>query len=526
MSTVTARQPRGWLWAAGLVGLAAAAGVALPLLRRQPQLPITLEPVPVLQSDDEHVRRFCSSCHRYPDPDTFPRSAWKHEVERGFQFFEKSGLPLSPPPFDLAVQHFESRAPESLPQPIFSPPAVPAQASFERVAWDLPAKDVTPGIAGVTVARLKEDGRPELIASDMRHGHVLALCPSDPTPAWRTLARLKHPCRSEVVDLDGDGIRDLLVADLGSFLPTDRKCGSVVWLRGAADGSFTPFTLLEGVGRVADVRAADFRGTGRRDLVVAVFGWNQTGELLFLENRTEDWARPRFEPRVVDARHGTINVPVTDLDGDGRPDFVALIAQEHETVVGFLNRGGGKFEPRPLDVGDHPGLGSSGIELVDLDGDGDLDILCTNGDVLDQPYLLKPYHGIRWLENQGGMKYEPHRITAMYGVHRAVAADFDGDGDPDILAVAFLPAEGFPKREAEKLDAVVLLEQTAPGKFTRHTLEAGTCDHVACAVGDLFGTGRSDVAVGNFGGVGPPVTVWKNVTAGRRPAPGPSPSPR
>ena len=41
------------------------------------------------------------------------------------------------------------------------------------------------------------------------------------------------------------GIPDILVADLGSYPPTDRRCGSVVWLRGKADGTYTPITILE-----------------------------------------------------------------------------------------------------------------------------------------------------------------------------------------------------------------------------------------------------------------------------------------
>src|SRR5207247_2578308 len=131
---------------------------------------------------------------------------------------------------------------------------------------------------------------------------------------------------AEVVDLDGDGIKDLLVANLGSFLPTNHRKGSVVLLRGRADGTFQPFTLLQGVGRVADVQAADFRGVGKLDLVVAAFGWQQTGEILYLENRTTDWTRPNFVSRELDPRHGCIHVPVADLNGDGRPDFVALIS--------------------------------------------------------------------------------------------------------------------------------------------------------------------------------------------------------
>src|SRR5207248_11773234 len=165
-------------------------------------------------------------------------------------------------------------------------------------------------------------------------------------------------------------------------------------------GNFTAIPLLEGVGRVADVQAADFRGVGKLDLIVAVFGLRDTGEILYLENRTTDWTHPVFVPHVLDDRTGGIHVPVADLNGDGRPDFVALISQEHETVVAFLNEGNGRFRKETIYEAPHPAYGSSGIQLVDLDGDGDLDVLFTNGDSLDEN-TLKPYHGVQWLENKG-----------------------------------------------------------------------------------------------------------------------------
>jgi hypothetical protein len=218
-------------------------------------------------------------------------------------------------------------------------------------------------------------------------------------------------------------------------------------------------------------------------------------------------------PREIDGRHGTIHVPVADLNGDGRPDFVALISQEHETVVAFLNEGGGRFRAQALWSAPHPGWGSSGIQLVDLDGDGKLDVLYTNGDVLDRPYLFKPYHGVQWLRNKGGLRFEHRPLTPMYGAHRAVAADLFGTGRPAVVAVSFLPANHFPDRRKRKADAVVVLEQTAPGKFERHSLATVDCDHVTCAVGDLYGTGRPDIVVGNFTSQATdlPVTIWKNM---------------
>jgi hypothetical protein len=309
------------------------------------------------------------------------------------------------------------------------------------------------------------------------------------------------------------------VACLGRFVATNDRVGSVVWLRGSADGTFTAHTLLKDVGRVADVQAGDFRGVGKLDLVVAAFGWHETGEVLYLENHTTDWSHPEFVPRVLDNRTGAINVAVGDLNGDGRPDIVALISQEHETIVAFLNEGKGRFRKETVYTAPHPAYGSSGIQLVDLDGDGRLDVLYTNGDILDPPYLLKPYHSIQWLRNRGQFPFEHHPIAAMYGAMRAVAADLRGVGRKDIVAVSFLPPELFPQRQKLHLESALLLEQTERGHFERHALETVTCDHFTCALGDLEGKGKIDLVTGSFCWspqyrTDNAVTIWKNVRRG------------
>jgi hypothetical protein len=481
------------------------------------------EPPPSARPPEEHgditdrVHEFCGACHAYPPADTFPRWAWKAEVERGYLFAEKAALALPAPPPDQVIRYYEERAPLELPPARITYASTPLPVRFERLDFPPPAGAGRPNISCVTLVHLSDAKLPDILACDMESGLIMALRPSAPAPAWRVLGKVKNPAHVEVLDLDGDGIKDILVADLGSFPPTEALCGRVVWLRGRPDGTFTPITLLEGVGRVADVQAADFRGVGKKDLVVAAFGLNRTGEVLYLKNRTEDWSKPRFERRVLDERHGAIHVPVADLNGDGKPDFVALIAQEHETVVAFLNEGNGTFRKKTLYTAPHPAYGSSGIQLIDLNGDGKIDVLYTNGDTLDDPHLFKPYHGIQWLENKGNLRFEHHPLTPMYGVHRAVAGKITGSDRLDVLAVSFLPGNLFPQRPQRRPDSILVLEQTAPGKFVRHALEKVKADYVTCAVGDLYGSGRTDLVIGNYRGAPTeaPVTIWKNL--GRKP---------
>jgi hypothetical protein len=476
-----------------------------------------------VEADAGKVRRLCSACHAYPPPDSFPRSAWREEVVRAYGFIEQradrdpewAGT-YKAPPVGSVIAFFENRAPLELPPLARMPASGPCPVRLRRHDLVVPGLAEDPAVSNVNLVHLSDPKKLDLLVCDMRRGKILTMKPSEQAPVWRDLARLENPAHAEVVDLDGDGIKDLVVADLGSLTPTDARTGRVVWLRGRPDGTFKPYTLLKDVGRVADVQAADFNGDGKLDLIVAVFGWQNTGEIIYLENHTTDWERPEFVPHVVDARHGAIHVPVADLNGDGRPDFVALISQEHETVVAFLNEGGGKFRKEIIYAAPHPGWGCTGIQLVDLDGDGRLDVLLSNGDVLDPPYLLKPYHGVHWLRNRGTFPFEARQLTAMYGAHGAVAADFRGAGRLDVVAVSFLPAGWFPQRKERQLDSIVLLEQAEPGRFVHHVLEVGYCDHVSCAAGAWDGRGRAHLVTGNIYLDGQPalnaraITLWHN----------------
>lgn len=473
------------------------------------------------EADAEQVHRFCgAACHAYPTPNTFPRSAWRREVKQAYDLFRDSKLAIVDFPSQESVAlYYERRAPQELPMLKFAKPAPDSPGGLRRKDYRLPGDAGAPAVSHVNLAHLFDQRRRDILVCEMQRGQVLALQTYLAEPAWHVLYgqgpdQSFNPAHAEVVDLDGDGIPDVLVANLGYMGVTDAPCGSVLWLRGLGDGRFEPHTLLDGVGRVADVQAADFRGVGKLDLIVASFGWRNRGAIYYLENHTLDGTKPHFEQRVLDDRHGTVQVPVGDLNSDGKPDFVAVISQEHETVVAFVNEGG-RFRKETLYAAPHPAYGSSGAELVDLNGDGKLDVLYTNGDTLDAPYLLKPYHGVQWLENRGTFPFVHHWLTPMYGAMHAVAADFTGKGSKDIAVVSFLTSDRFPQRKQGRLDSIILLEQTAPGQFVRRSLETVSCDHFTCAVGDIHGDGAPRLLTGSFSfsegeKLSQAVTVWEN----------------
>ena len=179
----------------------------------------------------------------------------------------------------------------------------------------------------------------------MRHGLVLRGNPKDDCGDLTVIARVPHPARAELVDVDRDGLDDLLIADLGLFLGDDEK-GGAVWLRRLRSGEYEPRTF-GGLPRVADVRSADFDRDGKMDLLVGAFGWRKVGHIAMWHNRGRLGASPDFTPARIDERSGPVNVHPTDLNGDGRVDFIALISQQHEQVVAFLNQPNG-FSPHVI----------------------------------------------------------------------------------------------------------------------------------------------------------------------------------
>jgi hypothetical protein len=99
------------------------------------------------------------------------------------------------------------------------------------------------------------------------------------------------PAHATVIDIDGDGDRDIVVAILGDILPSDADVGRVELLESTPRG-YVRHVLLEDVRRVADVQAGDFDGDGIMDLAVAIFGYSR-GEVLWMRNRGDGTFAPR-----------------------------------------------------------------------------------------------------------------------------------------------------------------------------------------------------------------------------------------
>ena len=171
-----------------------------------------------------------------------------------------------------------------------------------------------------------------------------------------------------------------------------------------------------------------------------------------------------------------------DVDRDGDLDVMAARANGEGGFVLLRNDGAGRFDA-PVS---YPGTGSSsGIVLVDLNGDGNLDVAVTDSDALTTGNTVSIYLG------DGAGAFGTRQATSV-GSGTVVpigiaAADFDSDGDIDLAVAAY----GFNTAGS----TVILLRNTGNGSFAAPVsfpVASGPYDLVA---GDLTGDGRPDLVV-------------------------------
>ena len=450
---------------------------------------------------EPQIKAFCGDCHAMPRATSSPEDEWDMEIIQGFDLYRQSGrTDLSVPNEKDVQRYFKLQAPDDAGMPAADTLDYPA-AKLPHVRRTVSRTRTRPaGVTNVQWIDLQFPSRPgsALVYCDIGTGAINAYWPGTPDAEIIRLATLLQPVHCEPCDLDQDGRVDLLVSDIGEFHANDSDLGRVIWLQ-RIDGEekFRLHVLAEGLSRTADAREGDFDNDGDPDILVAAFGWRNSGNTFLMLNQSlDDNGVPKFESKEIDPRHGPVHVPPVDFDNDGDLDFISLISQEHERVELFRNDGKGNFTSELIFAAPDPAYGSSGIELVDMDGDQDPDILFTNGDSFDRG--PKPFHSVQWLENDGKLPMKRHHVGNMPGVLNATAGDFDRDGDMDIIAVALLDRQTSSKWVKQGASPIVMFVNQNDGTFRPTQLQGNLHDHLSVTKGDFNQDGHLDFAIGNF----------------------------
>lgn len=248
---------------------------------------------------------------------------------------------------------------------------------------------------------------------------------------------------SAAVDLDADGDIDILTTQEGydeQVLVYHENTGTpALPIFNESDILINPFGL-QSPGDDTTMDFVDIDNDGDQDLFIGSYG---SVPVYFLENTgtTESPAFSEAIPIAIEAAND-FTVPIfADLDNDG--DFDLLVTEYFGNFVYYENIG----TPEAVDFGE-PQSNPFGVnvpvagtyaalhQLVDIDKDGDLDLLFTTVGYADGEYT----NSVVFQENIGTVEspafgkplVNPFGLSVNNEVEIPMMADMDSDGDEDL----------------------------------------------------------------------------------------------
>lgn len=271
-------------------------------------------------------------------------------------------------------------------------------------------------------------------------------------------------------DLNGDGLPEVMIG-------ARRPRGELYWIGRESGGEWATHMVDDDCGPLeAGGTFMDIRGHGRCDFVA---GHDYSGRGVFWWERPEDvtrhWTRREVFTLPAGQSHDQL---AADLDGDGREELY-FWNQGAQTLFGAALPADPTVSPWPTVRPIAQGVAGEGLAVADVDGDG-------------RPELIA---GLSWYRPADDGPWEAHDFATDYVTTRLAAADLDGDGRIEIIV-----AEGDAsfRKEFGRL-AIFRSGGDAEAPWQAEVLHDQLLDPHTLAAADFDGDGRPDLMVAELG---------------------------
>jgi hypothetical protein len=336
----------------------------------------------------------------------------------------------------------------------------------------------------VAIGDFNNDGTPDLLATNGFNTTSVSLGRGDGTFQTSQLYAYSSLSATNIVtaDFNGDGFPDIAQSIVGDSSKLGINLGSSHGVLGATS-LITPGSCANNY--VEWIATGDVNGDGKADLVAALqdasFAGCQNNTVAVLEGLgTGKFKASAYYPTGSTAQEQIIYL--VDVNGDGKLDIVTGNADGSISVL--LNKGNGTYDPGVLNTG-LTSVFNYGVYLTfaDFNGDGKIDIAASG--YVNQPAALYVLPG-----NGNGTFGTPIETAPSFYPYTLVAADFNKDGKADLLVTGEIP--GCPVDS----QGYAFLEGNGNGTFTpAPSVCMDFSGPQVPIVADLNGDGNLDVVI-------------------------------